>query len=669
MRLAAIYLEEHEYLFDQPQTINFGGKYFYEFENHANGLIIRRKLNKLFIDGLFDLTNLSSKITSINAIVGQNGSGKSTLLDLIRSEFISHSYALPESHSVFIVEYPNYPDPVIIRNDFNIVFLEKIIKGKKVLVKVADRIARRQKNPHDLQTIYYSPHYDYKFNPNFDDVDNHDISFDKILEQDLDKFDEKIPQESGYRFSAGQELLFKNSMRQIEFLSSSLVENQKIFKNIFELQNHYEPIIFFREYKNTEKEWNTPMQFRSILKLISNKTESELRNWHKIRKFKNKEVHNQLEVNKYRLKRIVIKSIMTILYRQMERRNTYLEEGDFSEDYNMNELDKLEAYDLLLFFIENSSLTLGSNKSKKIININSFKLLISTIYASIDEAENEDSVSQNSLKTSKENAIKILQLQQVLLKELSQYYYLFRTEAEEVIISETDRIEGFISYMPFSRRLSSGENALLNLFSRIYYFLITNLKEIRFRRLKPHYILLLDEADLGFHPSWKKKYVNALLKTIPYFFNELENNPTIQIIFTTHDPLTLSDLPNSNVVYLERKSYEEKPNILGFNDSNRPSKTFAANISDLLADSFFVEKSLIGEFAYDLIQKTINWLSNKLNYENADYYKKIIAIIDEPIIKRKLAEMYDDKMNTQFQLSIVEKQIEELLQLRNKLEK
>jgi hypothetical protein len=34
--------------------------------------------------------------------------------------------------------------------------------------------------PFRPQTIYYSPHYDFKYNPNFDDVDNHDISFDKI---------------------------------------------------------------------------------------------------------------------------------------------------------------------------------------------------------------------------------------------------------------------------------------------------------------------------------------------------------------------------------------------------------------------------------------------------------------------------------------------------------
>jgi predicted ATP-binding protein involved in virulence len=186
--------------------------------------------------------------------------------------------------------------------------------------------------------------------------------------------------------------------------------------------------------------------------------------------------------------------------------------------------------------------------------------------------------------------------------------------------------------------------------------------------LKNHYILLLDEADLTFHLSWKKKYVKALLKTLPYFFNELENNPSFEIIFTTHDPITLSDLPNSNVIYIERQDYNSPSNILSFNSKNRPSKTFGANISDLIADSFFIENSLIGDFAFDKIQATIVWLNNKDNHQNESYYKKLIKTIDEPIIQRKLAEMYDEKTNENFQLEVINEQIKKLEELKKRIQ-
>ena len=662
MRISAIYIDKHEYLFDKPQTINLGGEYFYEFTKDADSIIVERSINPNFINGLFDLTNLKSKITNVNAIVGQNGSGKSSLLDLIRSEFIENEYALPQSSSLFLVEAEDMSKPIILRNDFRSVYFKEFVKGETKLVELKDPI------PKKAQTIYYSPHYDYKFNPNFDNVDNHDISFDKILQEDLSEMAAKDTNDSGWDYSASQELLFKNSLRQIEFLSSDLVDKQNIFKDIFQLQKHYEPMLTFRGYKDNEREWNTPTAFRRILKLIVEKLDNETNEWHTIRKFKGDKVLNQLEIEQYILKRNVIKSIISLLYKQMERKNSFLEEGVFPYDKLKVQLQELNAYDSFLLFVENASLAIKTGKSDKVFDAEDFKKLLAKIYEAIEDADSEDLVSNTTLKTSRESAIEILKLQRNFINKLNRYYYVFNPAKEKSIVSDYERIEEFIHYMPFSRRLSSGENALLNLFSRIYGFLNSNLKENRFRELKEHYILLLDEADLSFHPSWKKKFVNALLKTLPYFFQELETRPSLQVIFTTHDPLTLSDLPNSNVVYIERRTYDEKPNVLNYKSNNRPYKTFGANISDLLADSFFVDNSLIGDFSYNLIQNTITWLNQKENHENSEYYRKIIQIIDEPIIQRKLAEMYDDKSPEKFQLKIIEEQIKKLENLKNKLE-
>lgn len=660
MKLAAIYIDKHEYLFTEPQTINFGGKYFYKFERQGEDIIVLRSPNEKYIPDFFNLTDLKCKVTNLTAIVGQNGAGKSTLLDIIRSAFVEYTYSLPQSNSLFLVEVDGQFEPSILRNDFRKVFLHETLESTY-------EIELKSTLPSEPQAIYYSPHYDYKFNPNFDNVDNHDISFDKIVEEDLKELRDKDTNDSGWHFSASQELLFKNSLRQIIFLSSDLVRKQNIFKDLFHFQEHYEPILHFRGYQVQEKGWNTPYQLRPILKTIEEKLKLEVSKWDTIRKFEDGRIVNQVEVNQYILKRNVISCIISLLYRQMERNNSFLQEGFFPDKKLEKQIETADAYETFLLFVKHSGIKFKSSKPENIFSESVLSSLLGRIYTAIEKTDNEDSVTNGTLKTSTEDAIEILNLQRQFLNELNTYYVKFYSNKDELMMEDRNKIEEFINYMPFSRRMSSGETALLNFYSRIYNFLISNLQEIKFRKLKDHYILLLDEADLTFHITWKKKYVKALLTTLPYFFNELENKPSLEIIFTTHDPITLSDLPNSNVIYVERPDYSSPSTILDFNNKNRPHKTFGANISELIADSFFVEDSLIGNFASDKIQEAIKWLNNKNNLEDLNYYKKLIMIIDEPIVQRKLAEMFDDKTNENFQVEVIDAQIKKLNELKNRL--
>ena len=662
MRLSAIYIDEHEHLFDNPQTVNFGGEYYYDFEREDKSIIVKRTVNKAFINSFFDLTTLATKVTLVNAIVGQNGAGKSSLLDIIRSNFINNKYGVSYSNAVFVYETDNIEKPLIISEEFRKVYLEEKVKNKLKRVELNSV----QKN--HVRTIYYSPHFDYKYNPNFDDIDNHDLSFDKLMDEDLENLNEKDKSTSGLSFSPAQELLFKNSLRQIEFLRSDLITKNKIFKELFELQNHNEPILIIRGYAD-EKDYHndTPYEFIGPLKEINKKLEDEGKNWHKQRKFNGTEVTNQVEINRYSLKRNFLKVVLSLLHTQMERSNLYLEEGRFPQDEFNIKKENLDAYNSLLFFIENAAIDGKNGKLNWFLKKGSLPKLIAKFFEAVDSTANVDDVKNDSLKTSSEKTIEILHLQRLFLSEINRYYHLF--SKEDKAIPRNEQMEGVINYMPFSRRLSSGENALLNLFSRLYNFIAHNFINNTFFELSQHYILLLDEADLSFHPSWKKRYVKALLKTLPYFFNELANHPSIQIIFTTHDPLTLSDLPNSNVVYLERRTYSDKTKILGNDDENRPTKTFGANISDLLADSFFIETSLVGDFAFNKIQDAIKWLNNADNKENTEYYEKLIYSIDEPIVQRKLSEMFDEKMQTQVQLKLIDEQIGALQVRREKLKK
>jgi predicted ATP-binding protein involved in virulence len=222
---------------------------------------------------------------------------------------------------------------------------------------------------------------------------------------------------------------------------------------------------------------------------------------------------------------------------------------------------------------------------------------------------------------------------------------------------ENNLISGQILQFQPSKKLSYGEKSMLNILSTFYDF---SLSKIRYNRLKPFYLVLLDEADLGFHPLWKQNYVNLIVNILPMFFSELnvrdteitsevkllKVKPKIQIVLTTHDPISLSDIPNYNVTYI-KKNADNNSEILDKKSSiERPTKSFGANISQLISHSFFVDKGLIGDFARNKINEVITWLNNKKDKENAIYYKQIIDIVDEPVVHRKLVEMYAEKMKT-----------------------
>ena len=214
--------------------------------------------------------------------------------------------------------------------------------------------------------------------------------------------------------------------------------------------------------------------------------------------------------------------------------------------------------------------------------------------------------------------------------------------------------------------LSSGEKSLINLFSNIYAsFSNSHLKYID-EKMDPsnqfidysqkieRIILFLDEADLGFHPQWKKKYIKIITDIFPEIFKEINGFQSLQIIFTTHDSLTLSDIPNGNIIYVKKD--DDYTRVLS--EYEKPKKSFGANITDLLADSFFIEDGLIGDFAKEKIENVIRYLNNVEGSEiGKAEARKLIEIIDEPILKYKLKDMFFEKFPEEYDL---EKEKEEI---------
>lgn len=186
--------------------------------------------------------------------------------------------------------------------------------------------------------------------------------------------------------------------------------------------------------------------------------------------------------------------------------------------------------------------------------------------------------------------------------------------------------------------LSSGEKAMQNLFS--WLRLPPSFHEVLGQKSVPiadNILLLLDEIDLYMHPDWQRQFLHLLYKRLEQEYP----GKYIQMIISTHSPLVLSDIPSHNIIYLQ--SGGEKCTIARGPETK---ESFGANLFTLLKDSFFLKQSM-GEFAFSqisIIIKKLNKLKSKPEdtalREECREYDRLIGIIGEPVLRRKLQGLY-----------------------------
>jgi hypothetical protein len=192
--------------------------------------------------------------------------------------------------------------------------------------------------------------------------------------------------------------------------------------------------------------------------------------------------------------------------------------------------------------------------------------------------------------------------------------------------------------------LSSGEKQNIYSTSTLLYHILNidsvNKSEtmISYRSIN----VIFDEIELYYHPELQRKFIAHLMQTIDKVSAYLESIKEINFSFITHSPFILSDIPKNNILFLGNMQEEA-------------GQTFASNIHDLLANSFFLNEGFMGEFAKRKIQDLIRYLkfspdkeiseSNPKHDEewNQDSAEKLIQIIGEPLIKQSLQSLYDKK--------------------------
>lgn len=184
-------------------------------------------------------------------------------------------------------------------------------------------------------------------------------------------------------------------------------------------------------------------------------------------------------------------------------------------------------------------------------------------------------------------------------------------------------------------QMSAGERQYLYTFSTYIYHILNLLSIQESHRVKYRNInLILDEVEICFHPEYQRRFVNELLGYIKRLY--MNRWASYNIMIATHSPFVLSDIPQGNILYLEDGKMA---------DSNDFKNPFAANICDILYQSFFLKNGFVGEFARKKINNMIYRLlpggdfSDKYRLE----YELLMNLIGDPFLKMQLQRLFDER--------------------------
>lgn len=184
-------------------------------------------------------------------------------------------------------------------------------------------------------------------------------------------------------------------------------------------------------------------------------------------------------------------------------------------------------------------------------------------------------------------------------------------------------------------QMSAGERQYLYTFSTYIYHVLNLLSiqeshRVRYRNIN----LILDEVEICFHPEYQRRFVDELLGYIKRLY--MNRNASFNILIATHSPFILSDIPQSNILYLEDGK------MVDTKDFKNP---FAANICDILYQSFFLKQGFVGEFARKKIKRMIERLlpNGYFLEESEKEYDLLKKLIGDPFLKMQLQQLYDDR--------------------------
>ena len=236
-------------------------------------------------------------------------------------------------------------------------------------------------------------------------------------------------------------------------------------------------------------------------------------------------------------------------------------------------------------------------------------------------------------------------------------------------------------------RLSSGERQLMYTIACVLYHL-RNLNSVEVgsknednetKRVKYRNInLVFDEIELYFHPEYQRRFIERLINGIESMhFHQIDS---INILFATHSPFILSDIPKSKILFLDNGRIA---------NDKITEETFASNIHTLLRQAFFLDGGTMGEFAKKKVLDLADQISmldhryqdpaEQFSSEDSELDDSLqkavkllstdVALVGEPILRRELQRNLSLKASSQkIKLTLKLQRIgQELVQVQQEL--
>lgn len=203
--------------------------------------------------------------------------------------------------------------------------------------------------------------------------------------------------------------------------------------------------------------------------------------------------------------------------------------------------------------------------------------------------------------------------------------------------------------------MSSGEQHLYNTLSYIIYH-IKNAQsnknnETEARIPYKYFNVFFDEAELYYHPDYQRTFINNIVKILNRTNLQIEG---LNITLITHSPFILSDIPRNCILALDNG-----------NVSDQLNETLGANIYDLLANQFFMKKT-IGESSRILIEEIIQKCQDNSDITNDyDFYEEFIKKIGDDYLRPVLLDMLYAKNGDSF----IDRRIKEYEEKKEYLQK
>ncbi|MNJ62871.1 hypothetical protein D3C77_587270 [compost metagenome] len=147
-------------------------------------------------------------------------------------------------------------------------------------------------------------------------------------------------------------------------------------------------------------------------------------------------------------------------------------------------------------------------------------------------------------------------------------------------------------------------------------------------------MICIDEGDLYLHPEWQLEFVERLIKCLPKL-----SEGTVQIVFTTHSPILISDLPHQCVIVLK----QEQENNVGVSAWGVDRhKTFAANLYDIYQYSFGLIQKRSGNLSSGYLREIFKILDKTtLSQQDAVSLKLALSVVDDDVIRFHIHKRID----------------------------